>query len=157
MSFYVLIRDDDVGSRFAVGADGAVVWDAQPPSGTTKVEFLIDGAVRATTTASPYSYNVPPLSAGSHEFVLRIDGQADAPVSVLVGDAAAAALLAFWDDIKDATNYKQFKQKNQGETQRLRNYANGGSRPTMITPLGKTLADQLDAYFAHDLPPFSLP
>jgi N-acetyl-anhydromuramyl-L-alanine amidase AmpD len=51
-------------------------WLVQTSGSVAKVEFLVDGAVRATSTAAPYSYDwdTSPETPSAHALVVRLTG-----------------------------------------------------------------------------------
>ncbi|HET6213766.1 MAG TPA: glycoside hydrolase family 6 protein [Micromonosporaceae bacterium] len=60
------------GQTFAAGAAVPLAANASDPDGTiNRVEFLVDGAVVATDTTSPYSASATGLTSGSHSAAAR--------------------------------------------------------------------------------------
>jgi hypothetical protein len=55
---------------------GSVTWEATVRGSVARVEFLVDGAVRATATAAPFAYawDTAAEAPGPHELLLRAVG-----------------------------------------------------------------------------------
>lgn len=97
-----------VSSSVTGGAtlSGSIVWTASSSGGTTsKVDFLVDGAVKSTDSSAPYQYNgdggqldTTSLANGSHTLAVKAyatDGRtAIASSSVTVSNGATAPTLS---------------------------------------------------------------
>lgn len=51
----------------------------------------------------------------------------------------------FWADLSGAKLYLKWKLDNPGELSRLRAFAAGGTKPSMLTPFGRALVEVVEA------------
>jgi N-acetyl-anhydromuramyl-L-alanine amidase AmpD len=88
-----------VSQSLANGAvvQGVVQWQVAAQGPLARVEFVVDGATRATAAVAPYAFawDTTPEAAGPHTLVVRLvgkDGKAtqSAPIAVTVASPASA-------------------------------------------------------------------